>query len=124
MANSTPSGPSISSSGKAPRAINAIDIFAQEQAEEISIAMAERRKVENMTPKESNLRYHREIKVDMFNQLTEEERADYTTRADTQNAKKRDGADATHIKEYAFIKLDSPPETNVFQFQESSQYLG
>src|SRR5271168_662130 len=49
-----------------PRATNAISLFAKDHSEEITTRMATLRAEEGTNAKELNLRYHRTIKNDMF----------------------------------------------------------
>lgn len=70
-----------------PHATNPISLFAKDHSEEIGFWMATLCTEEGTNPKESNLRYHRAIKQEMFENADSATRAKCAAKAEAFNAK-------------------------------------
>jgi hypothetical protein len=71
---------------KRPRAINGAAVFAEEQKMVITERMAEPQDQDaSGIPKKANLARYHTIKRELYNQLTDEERLAYETRATAKN---------------------------------------
>jgi hypothetical protein len=80
-----------------PRATNAIDIFTKAQKAEISARMKARRDAESLTPQQSNLNFHCELKAQMFDKLDPETRANFEAQVATHNKMLEEGPGQEHI---------------------------
>src|SRR5271154_5049562 len=80
-----------------PRATNAISLFAKDHSEEITTRMATLRAEEGTNAKESNMRYHRTIKNDMFENTDPATKAEYVAKAEAMNAKLSSKPEASEI---------------------------
>ena len=80
-----------------PRATNTISLFAKDHSKEITTRMATLRAEEGTNPKESNLRYHRTIKNDLFDNADPATRAEYAAKAEALNAKLSSTPDPSEI---------------------------
>jgi hypothetical protein len=80
-----------------PRAVTAVDLFARDYATDIKQQMATKRLEEGTTPKESNLNYHREIKLKMFSDSDDTIKSRYESEAAALNAKRGSPPDVSEI---------------------------
>ena|SRR5208283_2629842 len=77
----TPPVPSSRPPPKKPSATSAVKIFAEEHPDEIGAKLAERLVAEGVQPKGGNLKYHQMVKDELFDKLSNDQKADYHARA-------------------------------------------